>query len=131
MIPHHKLGLPAHGAVVRVFELFRNVLDHLVPFRPSLFRPLLIAKLSDSLELVVLHDLLLHGNKTLMVNVVFQPGMEDKFGEVEDKLERLGNNDRVFGFLMVIAMMRNPITAALYLLDYRPLVVGKLYPGVL
>lgn len=43
----------------------------------------------------------------------FQPGMEDEFGEVEDKLECLGDNDRVFGFLMVVAMMLNPVTAAI------------------
>ena len=131
MVPHHKPGLPAHGAVVRAFELLRDVLDHLVPLWPPLLRPLLEAKLSEPLKFIVLHDPPLHGDKKLMVDVVFQPDTQDELGEVEDELECLGDDDLVLGFIMVVAMMLNPITAALYLLDYRPLIAGKLYPGVL
>ena len=57
-----------------------------------------------------------------MVNVVFQPGIEDEFREVEDELECLRDGDRVLVILVVVAMMLNPIAAALYLLEYRPLV---------
>jgi hypothetical protein len=66
-----------------------------------------------------------------VVDVVFQPGIEDELGEVEDEFERLGDDDRVLGFLMVVAMMLNPISAALYFFDYLSLLLRKVYPSVL
>jgi hypothetical protein len=55
-----------------------------------------------------------------VVDVVFQAGIEDELREEEDELKRLGDDVRVFGFLMVVAMMLNPITAALYLSRLSP-----------